>query len=1026
MDSKKRTLRRLGFAGVATAMTTIGLPAFASAATLAPHAEGAAARPSNLAVPNAPTGLKATDAAANQITLSWTAPSGSVSGYNIYQGTSSGGETTTPVNGSVLVSGTSTTVTVSTTGTYYFQVTAVNAAGQSSASNEASATAAAIAPSAPTGLTATPSASAVTLNWSAPATGDTPTSYQIWQGTASGSETTLAATVSGSQTTDYISGLNDGTTYYFVVKAINAAGTGPASNQASAMPNTGLVPPAPTASATPGNGSITVSWTENDASANGVTGYNVYEGSKSGGESSTPINGSIPISPSVSSVTVAATNGTTEYFTVKAVSSAGMSPASPEVSATPQPSANPSAPTISGIAGYQAVTLKWSPPSSSGNSPVKTYRVYDYNITAGQTSANATSFSSTSSTSATASGLTSADTYGFFVVAVNADGETSSHSNIVTEQPDVTGPPSAPLSLRVSTTANGTTPVNTLSWNAPANAGSANSVSYNVYEGTPTGSHTYLASTSSTTYTQSTGLNPATSYSYYVQAATVLGVSGASNGATITTGDATPGAPTGLAAAPVTTSGSVSLSWNAPADQGLGNLTYSVLIDGAAPTGTELVTTTSGSTSATVSGLSATTQYSFTVQANSASSAGGTPVAHSGPSNSVSVTPTAPSAPTNAPTGLTATAASATSIALSWTAPTAGGGTPTGYDVYETNSSGVTTSTLATNVASTSFTATGLTTGTTYYFRVAAEDQGHVGPESSTASAVPGPTPPAAPTALKAVDNGNLVDLSWKAPSNNGGAAVTGYNIYESGTGFGASITGPVNGNVMVSGTNAEISGLTAGTPVDLYVKAVNSAGASAYSSPVEITPSTSTTPGAPGTPQVQPEPGGRALVVWTAPSSSGSSPVTAYFVTAHLVGGKGKTVRIGATSTTMTGLTSGRYYFTVVAINALGGGTPSAPSAFVDITSVPPKVRVYMTPPAAMAHAGNVLIRVTTNQPGARVQLFDQPFGGHFFSKAIKMASPSAFGNGVAVFSVHIAKTNHFYALVDGVRSNVVTAMVR
>ena len=78
------------------------------------------------------------------MTLSWAAPASNgglpVSGYIIYQGTSPGGETGAPVNGSP-VTATSYTVTGLTNGTtYYFQVVAVNAAGLSPLSEEASAT----------------------------------------------------------------------------------------------------------------------------------------------------------------------------------------------------------------------------------------------------------------------------------------------------------------------------------------------------------------------------------------------------------------------------------------------------------------------------------------------------------------------------------------------------------------------------------------------------------------------------------------------------------------------------------------------------------------------------------------------------------------------------------------------------------------------------------------------------------------------------------------------------------------------
>ncbi|HYL01534.1 MAG TPA: protease pro-enzyme activation domain-containing protein [Steroidobacteraceae bacterium] len=88
-------------------------------------------------VPAAPTGLTA--AAGNaSATLSWTAASGAT-GYNIYQGTSAGGEGATPVQSGV--SGVTATVSSLTNGTtYFFTVAAIDAGGASAPSNEAQAT----------------------------------------------------------------------------------------------------------------------------------------------------------------------------------------------------------------------------------------------------------------------------------------------------------------------------------------------------------------------------------------------------------------------------------------------------------------------------------------------------------------------------------------------------------------------------------------------------------------------------------------------------------------------------------------------------------------------------------------------------------------------------------------------------------------------------------------------------------------------------------------------------------------------
>lgn len=79
------------------------------------------------------------------VNLSWSAPTNTggslISGYNLYRGTSSGGEASTPINGTTLIPGLGYSDTGLTNGTtYYYIVKAVNAQGESMGSNEASAT----------------------------------------------------------------------------------------------------------------------------------------------------------------------------------------------------------------------------------------------------------------------------------------------------------------------------------------------------------------------------------------------------------------------------------------------------------------------------------------------------------------------------------------------------------------------------------------------------------------------------------------------------------------------------------------------------------------------------------------------------------------------------------------------------------------------------------------------------------------------------------------------------------------------
>ena len=91
-------------------------------------------------------------------------------------------------------------------------------------------------PSAPTNLAATAGDSKVTLSWNAVGGAS---SYSVKRSTTSGGPySVIAGGVTSAGCTD--STVTNGTTYYYVVSATNAAGTGPNSNQASATPAAGL------------------------------------------------------------------------------------------------------------------------------------------------------------------------------------------------------------------------------------------------------------------------------------------------------------------------------------------------------------------------------------------------------------------------------------------------------------------------------------------------------------------------------------------------------------------------------------------------------------------------------------------------------------------------------------------------------------------------------------------------------------------------------------------------------------------
>ncbi|MEU7530851.1 glycosyl hydrolase family 18 protein [Saccharothrix sp. NPDC042600] len=167
--------------------------------------------------------------------------------------------------------------------------------------------------------------------------------------------------------------------------------------------------------------------------------------------------------------------------------------------------------------------------------------------------------------------------------------------------------------------------------------------------------------------------------------------------------DVPPTAPTNLAS-PVKTTKTVSLTWNASSPGSLPIAGYEVY------NGTALATTVTGTT-ATVTGLTPNTAYTFTVKAKD------TKGTLSGASNQVAVTTNNPAddtTPPTAPGNLRSTAKDAGSVTLAWDAATDNKGVAS-YDVYVGT-------TVKTTVTGTTAKVDGLAPSTEYAFSVRARD----------------------------------------------------------------------------------------------------------------------------------------------------------------------------------------------------------------------------------------------------------------------------------------------------------------
>jgi PKD repeat protein len=155
--------------------------------------------------------------------------------------------------------------TYTAAGTYTATLTVTDSSSPSqSATSSVTINAAPIAgtaPGAPTGLTATPGSTQVSLSWTAPASngGVNITAYRVYRGTTSGGETpvtTGGCSGLGNVLSCTDTGLTNGQTYYYQVSAVNAIGEGTRSNEASAITpaNTPTnTPTKPAATSTPTN-----------------------------------------------------------------------------------------------------------------------------------------------------------------------------------------------------------------------------------------------------------------------------------------------------------------------------------------------------------------------------------------------------------------------------------------------------------------------------------------------------------------------------------------------------------------------------------------------------------------------------------------------------------------------------------------------------------------------------------------------------------------------------------------------------
>ena len=532
--------------------------------------------------PGQVTGVSAGEGGPTSANVSWSAPSGGgpVSSYRVTPYVGSSAQPSRMVSGSPPA--TSTKVTGLTTGTTYtFRVQAVNASGsgQDSAQSNAVTPAAAVAPAAPSGVLARPASRSALVSWSAPdGDGDSPiTGYTVTPYVDGVAQDPTQAGASATSAT--VSGLTNGRTYSFRVRASNAVGPSPASSASNAVVPRATIYDFATPSVPDSQDTTAVELgvkfrSDQDGSVTGVRFYKAAAntGTHSGslwtadgqrlaqatftGESATgwqTVTFADPVQITANTTYVASYFAPNGRYSVTAaglasgvdrpplqalgnavspngVYSYGASSTFPNstfnagdygVDVMFAPAPEPGQVTgVTATAGQGSADVSWSAPASGG--PVSSYRVTPYVGSTAQTAKTVSG--SPPATSTTVTGLTAGTAYTFRVQASNAGGAgpESAPSNSVT--PLAAATPSAPTGVSAQEDAKSAI----VRWSEPSSDGGSALTGYRVTPYIGAAAQAPVDVGAATTRTRVTGLTNGTSYTFKVTASSAAGTGPAS------------------------------------------------------------------------------------------------------------------------------------------------------------------------------------------------------------------------------------------------------------------------------------------------------------------------------------------------------------------------------------------------------------------------------------------------------------------------------------------------------------------
>ncbi len=492
-------------------------------------------------VPGAPSGLSASATSVASIELSWDAAGGSVSEYRIERrGPQGSFAQIASVSGAVTTYGDSGLQPATT---YTYRVRACNNSGCSPFSNETTATTLPDAPGTPPGLTATAtSPSRIELSWGAASgvVGD----YRLERRSGGGAYI-LISTLPSSARSYADTDLEPATTYTYRISACNIGGCSGFSGEASATTHP-VAPDAPTGlqATTVSSSHIRVQW-------NGSAGADEYRIERRREPSGSFAQVAILSEDARSFESTGLAPDTTYTYRIRACNAGGCSPYSNEVSSRTHPLAPgvPGSPSATATSPTTA-QLTWS----AGSGQVDEYRVQRKTGADGSYAQVGTVPGGTLQFDD--SGLAGSTTYVYRVAACNVSGCSAfSTEASVTTPAAAPGAPASPSATPVSPTQID------LSWSAA----SGTVESYVIGRASSAGGTyaTLATHNASVRSHQDTGLEPATTYFYRIEACNATACT-AADPVSATTHPLPPGAPANVSATTISPT-QVRIDWEAAA-----------------------------------------------------------------------------------------------------------------------------------------------------------------------------------------------------------------------------------------------------------------------------------------------------------------------------------------------------------------------------------------------------------------------------------------------------------------------------